>query len=171
MSLRKSWKTSHHAGIVRRSCQSKPIALTTTNPTSPHPALGIDFGEARIGIAATDEFGIMAHPVETIPVNGGNVIKRIKELATMRKTKTLIVGLPLRLDGTEGTSAEKVRKFSEKLTDALPALTMVFVDETYTTLTASEKLREAGKKARKQKGIIDQAAAVEILNLWLEEIS
>ena len=145
--------------------------MTTDHTTSPHPALGIDFGDARIGIAATDEFGIMAHPVETVPVEGGNSIARISELASIRKIKTLVVGLPLRLDGSEGTAVEKVRKFARKLSDALPTIPMIFVDETYTTMIASEKLRAAGKNARKQKGIIDQAAAVEILNLWMEEIS
>lgn len=145
--------------------------MTTSHTASPHPALGIDYGAARIGVAATDEFGIMAHPVETVPVDGGRSISRIAELAAMRKIKTLVVGLPLRLDGTEGSSAENVRKFARKLSDAMPTLPMVFVDETYTTQTASEKLREAGKKAHKQKGIIDQVAAVEILNLWMEEVS
>jgi len=145
--------------------------LTTSHTNSPHPALGIDYGAARIGVAATDEFGIMAHPVETVPVDGGRSIARIAELAAMRKIKTLVVGLPLRLDGTEGSSAENVRRFAKELSNALPVLPMVFVDETYTTQTASEKLREAGKKAHKQKGIIDQVAAVEILNLWMEEVS
>ena len=145
--------------------------MTTSHTNSPHPALGIDYGAARIGVAATDEFGIMAHPVETVPVDGGRSISRIAELAAMRKIKTLVVGLPLRLDGTEGSSAENVRRFAKELSNALPVLPMVFVDETYTTQTASEKLREAGKKAHKQKGIIDQVAAVEILNLWMEEVS
>ncbi len=140
------------------------------NP-SPHPALGIDYGAARIGVAATDEFGIMAHPVETVPVDGGRSLTRIAELAAIRKIKTLVVGLPLRLDGTEGSSAENVRKFARELSDKLPTLPMVFVDESYTTQTATEKLREAGRKAHQQKKIIDQVAAVEILNLWMEEIS
>jgi len=131
----------------------------------------VDHGDARIGIAATDEFGIMAHPVETVPTTGRDPTARIAEIVAMRKIKTLVVGLPLRLDGSEGTSAIKVRKFAKKLSDALPALPMVFVDETYTTATASEKLREAGRKAHQQKHIIDQVAAVEILNLWMEEIS
>ncbi len=146
--------------------------MTTGFPNnSPHPALGVDHGDARIGIAATDEFGIMAHPVETVPTTGRDPIARIAEIVAMRKIKTLVVGLPLRLDGSEGTSAIKVRKFAKLLSDALPALPMVFVDETYTTATASEKLREAGRKAHQQKHIIDQVAAVEILNLWMEEIS
>lgn len=79
------------------------------------------------------------------------------------------MGLPLRLDGTEGESAKKVRDYAAKLSGMLPHLTLVFVDETYSTLDASQKLREAGKNARKQKALIDQVAAVEILNRWMEE--
>jgi putative Holliday junction resolvase len=136
---------------------------------SPHPALGIDHGDARVGIAATDEFGIMAHPVETITTGHIDPIPRIREIALMRKSRTLVVGLPLRLDGSEGDSAKKVQAFAKRLAAALPDIPMVFVDESYTTATAAEKLREAGRKAHRQKHIIDQAAAVEILNLWMGE--
>lgn len=135
-----------------------------------HPALGIDHGDARIGIAATDDFGILAHPVETI--DRGKVadpVERIVKLVEMRKIKTLVLGLPLRLDGSEGTSAIKVRKFAKLLRARLPEIPVVFVDETLTTATAADKLREAGRSAKQQKSIIDQAAAVEILNLWMGE--
>ena len=134
-----------------------------------HPALGIDHGDARIGIAATDDFGILAHPVETIDREKTDPVERILQLVSQRKIRTIVVGLPLRMDGSEGTSAIKVRKFSNQLRDRLPEIKFVFVDETLTTSTASQKLREAGKKARDQKSIIDQAAAVEILNLWMGE--
>lgn len=139
---------------------------------SPHPALGVDYGGSRIGIAATDDFGIMPHPVETINLtHGSDGLARIRDIAVMRKVKTLVVGLPLRLDGTEGDSAKKVKHYAEKLTRMLPHLTLVFVDETYSTMDASQKLHEAGKNARKQKAVIDQVAAVEILNRWMEEIA
>lgn len=133
-----------------------------------HPALGIDHGDVRIGVAATDPFGILAHPVETIDVRKVNAVDRIAALASQRQIKTLVLGLPVRLDGTEGTSAAKVRAFGKKLTSRLPELPLVFVDEAYTTMDAAEKLREAGRKAKQQKSIIDQAAAVRILELWME---
>lgn len=132
-----------------------------------HPALGIDHGDARIGIAATDDFGILAHPVETIDRAKTDPIERILQLVMLRRIKTLVIGLPLRMDGGEGASSIKVRKFAKQLRERLPELPVVFVDETLTTSTASDKLRQAGKKAKNQKGIIDQAAAVEILNLWM----
>ena len=151
---------------------SKKLSVEDFQEVSPHPALGVDYGASRIGIAATDDFGIMAHPVETIDLtDGSDGLVRISEIAALRKVKTLVVGLPIRLDGSEGDSAKKVRDFAAKLSGMLPHLPVVFVDEAYSTMDASEKLREVGKNARKQKALIDQAAAVEILNRWMEEIS
>lgn len=141
--------------------------MTTDPPNSPHPALGIDHGDARIGVAATDDFGILAHPVETIDRSKTDPVSRIAELVERRKIHTLVVGLPLRMDGSEGDSAAKVRAFADLLRERLPTIPMVFVDETLSTSAASAKLREAGRKARHQKAVIDQAAAVEILTSWM----
>ena len=80
------------------------------------------------------------------------------------------MGLPIRMDGSEGSSAAKVRAFADRLRERIPAIPLVFVDETLTTSTAAAKLREAGRNAKKQKAVIDQAAAVEILNIWMGEI-
>ena len=136
---------------------------------TPHPALGIDHGDARIGIAATDDFGILAHPVETIDRAKTDPVERIAQLAEVRRIHTLVVGLPVRMDGSEGESAAKVRAFAGKLRERIPTIPLVFVDESLTTSNAAAKLREAGRKARQQKSIIDQAAAVEILNTWMGE--
>jgi putative Holliday junction resolvase len=143
--------------------------LHSTDAPGPHPALGIDHGDVRIGIAATDDLGILAHPVETIDRVKTEPVDRICQLVSLRKIRTLVVGLPVRMDGTEGVSAIKVRKFAKILRERLPDVPLVFVDETLTTSSASEKLRAAGKKSKNQKGLIDQAAAVEILNLWMGE--
>jgi putative Holliday junction resolvase len=132
-----------------------------------HPALGVDHGEARVGIAATDPLGILAHPVETIDVRKTDPLERIAELAAQRRIRTLVIGLPFRLDGTEGSAAEKVRAFGNRLAARLPEIPLVFVDEAYTTMDAAAKLREAGRSARRQKPVIDQAAAVGILEAWM----
>lgn len=134
-----------------------------------HPALGIDHGDARIGIAATDEFGLLAFPVETIDRAKTDPVERIAELVRLRRIRTLVLGLPLRMDGSEGTAAEKVRAFAAVLTERLPEVPLVFADETLTTSDAAAKLREAGRKAKHHRPVIDQAAAVEILNRWLED--
>jgi len=133
-----------------------------------HPALGIDHGDARIGVAATDEFGILAYPLETIYRSRTDALERLVELALGRKIRTLVLGLPLRMDGSEGDSAAKVRKFALQLEARLPNIPLALVDETLTTSSAAEKLRAAGKNAKRQKAIIDQAAAVEILNQWMD---
>lgn len=139
--------------------------------TTPHPALGIDHGDARIGLAATDDFGILAHPVETLERCRTDPIARIAQLAELRGIRTLVLGLPLRMDGSEGDAAAKVRAFADRLRERLPAIPLVFVDESLTTASAAAKLREAGRNTRQQKAVIDQAAAVEILNLWMAEQS
>ncbi|MFT6862438.1 MAG: putative Holliday junction resolvase [Akkermansiaceae bacterium] len=132
-----------------------------------HPILAIDHGEARIGLAATDEFGIGAHPVETIDCRKTEIIARILEVIAERKIKTVVLGLPLRMDRSEGTSAAKVRKFGKQLRTKLGPIPLTYFDESFTTVTASEKLHQAGKNAKKQKAIIDQAAALEILTEYL----
>lgn len=140
--------------------------------TTDHPILAIDHGAARIGIAATDAAGILAHPVETIQVNSTDPIERIADIVAERQVKQLVLGLPLNLNGNEGPAAIKIRKFGKLIRARLPELPLHFCDEAFTTVAANEKLHEAGmhrkSKAKRQRAIIDQAAAVEILNNWLE---
>lgn len=134
-----------------------------------HPVLAIDHGDARIGLAATDLLGIAAHPVETIRRNTTDPIERITAIVAERQVQHILLGLPLRLDGSEGPSAKKVRAFGDQLAAALPDLPLEYVDERLSTVAAAEKLRQAGRPAKRQKDIIDQAAALEILNDWLNE--
>ncbi|MDQ8189659.1 Holliday junction resolvase RuvX [Roseibacillus persicicus] len=132
-----------------------------------HPILAIDHGEARIGLAATDEFGIAAFPVETIQQATTEPLERLAEIIAQRKTKTLLLGLPLKSDGREGDAAKKIRSFGKELQETFPDLPLHYHDESFTTVAASAKLRQAGKKAKNQKDIIDQAAALEILQNFL----
>lgn len=135
-----------------------------------HPALAIDHGDVRIGIAATDPEGILAHPVETIDTRQVDPLERIAALVEERGIRTLVVGLPLRTDGSEGDSAAKVREFAANLSARLPDLPLHLIDESFTTQAAATKLHQAGRNAKRQKSIIDQAAAVEILEAWVESI-
>ncbi len=162
---------------MKRRRQSQPAFADEPPPfdlpeapavdTSAHPALGIDYGEARIGIAATDPCGILAHPVESIHLAQCEPVERIAQLAAERGVRTLVLGLPLRLDGSEGTACAKVRAFAQKLHARLPELPLEFIDEFLTTAVAQEKLHAAGRNSREFRPIIDQAAAVEILNNWM----
>lgn len=83
--------------------------------------------------------------------------------------RRIVIGLPLRLDGSEGDATARVRAFARELQETIGGIPLEFADERLSTLSASEKLRAAGKTSRQQKSIIDQAAALEILNDWLAE--
>ncbi len=133
-------------------------------------ALGIDHGTVRIGVAVADEIGLLAHPLETIPAaDESRALARIAQLVESRAIADLVIGLPLHLDGGEGEAAARVRAFIAKLRPLLPeGLAIHEIDETLSTATAYEKLRSAGRKAKQAKPIIDQAAAVEILQAWLD---
>ena len=130
-------------------------------------ALGIDLGDARIGVAGSDELGMLAHPLETIPASQGKSIIRILELAAARAAEAIIVGMPRNMDGTYGPAAEKSRIFIEELRAQTP-LKVIPWDERLTTVAAQRSLRESGKKSREQKGVIDQVAAQIILQSWLD---
>lgn len=133
-------------------------------------ALGIDYGKARIGLAASDDLGMLAHPVETVPAADRDAsIARIAEVVEKRGILDVVVGLPLHMNGDEGLAVEGVRKFMKHLKKMLPE-TMRYheVDERLSTSMAMDKLHAAGRTARNAKSIIDQAAAVEILQQWLD---
>ena len=134
-------------------------------------ALGVDFGEARIGLAASDELGMMAHPVETIHRRETpDYLARIAEVVAERNIETVVVGLPLRLDGTHGTAAEKVNAFVTDLRAKLPeSVEIEAFDERLSTVEAQRQLHEAGRSTRTSRDVIDQAAAVVILQDYLDE--
>lgn len=130
-------------------------------------ALGIDLGDARVGVATSDDLGMLAHPLETIQVKSGGVLKRILELAKERSTGTIVVGMPRNMDGTFGPAAEKSREFIEKL-KAETTCRVVAWDERLTTVSAQRSLHEAGRKAKEHRAVIDQVAAQILLQSWLD---
>jgi len=130
-------------------------------------ALGIDLGDARVGVATTDDLGMLAHPLETIQVRSTDVQKRILELAEKRKTEIIVVGMPRNMDGSFGPAAEKTKEFIAALRERTTCQ-VVHWDERLTTVSAQRSLHEAGKNARAQKAIIDQVAAQILLQSWLD---
>ena len=130
-------------------------------------ALGIDLGDARVGVATTDDLGMLAHPLETIQVRSTDVQKRILELAEKRKTEIIVVGMPRNMDGSFGPAAEKTKEFIAALRGRTTCQ-VVHWDERLTTVSAQRSLHEAGKNARAQKAIIDQVAAQILLQSWLD---
>jgi putative Holliday junction resolvase len=130
-------------------------------------ALGIDLGDARIGVAASDDLGMLAHPVETIPVSAGKVIERVLALAAERQATAIVVGMPRNMDGSYGSAATKSREFIEQLRDRT-TIQIIPWDERLTTVAAQRSLQQAGRNAKQQKTIIDQVAAQMILQSWLD---
>ncbi len=131
--------------------------------------LGIDHGVARTGVAISDELDFLAHPVETVPTE--RAMQRLPQLIAERRATAVIVGLPLLADGSEGTAAERVRAFVKELSTFLPPdLPVSYRDESHSTVEAHAQLRAAGKKTIHHRPIIDQAAAVVILQGHLDEL-
>ncbi|MFN0130819.1 MAG: Holliday junction resolvase RuvX [Verrucomicrobiales bacterium] len=132
--------------------------------------LGIDHGTVRVGLALSDELGALAHPLEVVPEP--QALKRIGEVVRERGVTAVVLGLPLRLDGTEGPAAERVRRFLASLRRRLPSGVPVHLrDESFSTVTAADRLRAAGRNAKRQKPVIDRAAAAVILQEYLDELA
>lgn len=129
--------------------------------------LALDWGKARIGVAACDRGGILAHPVETVPA-GPDALRRIAALVADYEPIELVIGLPRTMAGSESHAAAGIRAVARDLAVALPGLPVRLVDERLSTVTASRRLSSAGKDTRKQRSLIDQAAAVAILEAALD---
>jgi putative Holliday junction resolvase len=131
-------------------------------------ALGIDHGDARIGLAISDELGMLAHPLETIHLKEvTDPIARIATIVARDKVGTIILGLPRNMDGTYGPAAEKVRAFADKLRAACPCPVKLW-DERLTSVAAQRSLHEAGRNVKNSRAVIDQVAAQLILQGWLD---
>jgi putative Holliday junction resolvase len=131
-------------------------------------ALGIDLGDARIGVAVSDELGMMAHPLETIVVKETkNTAARVAELLQREKASAIVLGLPRNMDGSYGPAAEKARAFAEKLRNVAKCQVHLW-DERLTSVAAQRALHEAGKNTKESRAVIDQVAAQMILQGWLD---
>jgi len=130
--------------------------------------LGVDPGSVRIGLALSDELGCMAHPLLTLK-SGSNSTAEIAAIAAEKKSPAIIIGLPRTMNGTYGPAAEKSRSLAETL-KPLTTAKVILWDERLTTAAATRRLQEAGRNSREQRQIIDQAAAVQILQDWLDSI-
>lgn len=132
--------------------------------------LGIDFGEARIGIAVSDPLGITAQALETIHWKGEwkKPLERIKELAELYQCRKIVVGLPGNMNGTFGERSERTLKFIEKLKNFIPGVQVVSWDERLTTAQSRQMLRDMGISSRKHKEKIDQIAASIILQSYMD---
>jgi putative Holliday junction resolvase len=129
--------------------------------------LGIDPGDARIGVARSDPSGFLATPLETIKRGRGD-IARIVELLEEAEAVEVVVGLPRSLSGGEGPAARKVREFAAELARRVAPVPVRLCDERLTTVSAEAMLRDRGRKGGKRRAVVDQAAAVFILQHALD---
>ena len=130
--------------------------------------LALDVGTRRIGLAVTDELGITAQPLETlVRENKRKDLAVLKELAEKLHITDIVIGMPLRMSGERGTQAEKIEAFADELRKHC-AQPIHFYDERLTSAEANRMLNEAGMTRMDRKGVVDQMAAVMILQGWMQ---
>lgn len=131
--------------------------------------VALDVGDVRIGVAKSDIMGILATPLEVIDRRKVKAVKRIEEILIQENTKSLVIGIPKSLDGTEKRQAEKVREFIEKINKSIEGLEIFEVDERLTTVSADRLLNETNKKgALEKRKVVDKVAAAIILQTFLD---
>src|SRR3546814_9738833 len=115
--------------------------------------LGLDPGDARIGVARSDPSGFLATPVETIKRGKGD-LARLVEIVAEEGATEIIVGLPRSLSGSEGAAAAKSREFAQRLARLVAPIPVRLWDERLTTVTAESMLRQVGKKGQKRRAVV-----------------
>lgn len=133
----------------------------------PGVRLAIDWGDARIGVAACDAQGVLAYPVETVR-NDRDAEGRLAALVAEYEPIEVVLGLPRSLDGGEGPAARKIRKLARSLSRRIRPVRVRLLDERLTTVSAARTLTDRGRRAHQQRSVIDQVAAVTILEQALE---
>jgi putative Holliday junction resolvase len=137
--------------------------------------LGVDVGKVRVGVAICDPDGILATPLVTVARDMGAAadsvpadIAELVRLVEEHEAVQIVVGLPVQLNGTEGTAAIDIRAYAERLARSVGAVPIALADERMSTVVATRRLAERGVRGRRQRAVVDQAAAVEILQSWLD---
>ena len=138
--------------------------------------LGIDVGSVRVGVAISDPDGILATPLITLPrdmttTDGDKVpsdMSEIVQFVRLHETVQVIVGLPITLAGKEGHAAVATRQYADRLASLIDPVPVLMTDERMSTVAAARRLSERGVRGKRQRAVVDQAAAVEILQGWLD---
>ncbi len=128
--------------------------------------MAVDVGTVRVGLAASDPDGTMAFPAGTVQ-RGADAVAQVAAIVAERGATSVFVGLPKTLAGGEGASAADARAFAQELAEHTDAAIRL-VDERFSTSTATGAMRAAGRSAKQQRSVIDQAAAVVILESALD---
>ncbi len=133
--------------------------------------LGIDYGDARVGIAITDALGITAQGLETIHSNGNDkvVLRKLDEIFSEYEVDTIVVGMPYNMDGTKTFRAEATEKFIHKLKCKYNKMKIETMDERLTTVAAHKTMNFLDINKSKKKGIVDTISAVYILEMYMNK--
>ena len=133
--------------------------------------LGIDYGEARVGIAVTDELNITAQGLETIQRKGSDkiVLRRLDEIFEIYNVDTIVVGMPLNMNGTISERAEITQKFVHKLKCKYNKMKIDTIDERLTTVEAHKTMNFLDVNKHKKRNIVDTISAVYILETYLNK--
>ena len=132
--------------------------------------LGIDFGSSRIGIAISDELGMLAHPLETIP-NDSLFLSKLQKIVLEKGISRIVLGIPRNMDGSYGPAAEKAKLFLSQLKAEFPGVQLISWDERLTTVEAQRLLHAAGRDIKKSRPVIDQVAAQVLLQSYLDSVA
>lgn len=133
--------------------------------------LGVDVGTVRVGVALSDPSGILAVPLVTLSRDerAGADIERLAELVVEHEVVEVVVGLPRTLAGRQGPAARAAREYAALLGRRIAPVPVELTDERLSTVAATRALRDSGMRgARRQRAVVDQAAAVQILQSWLD---
>lgn len=131
--------------------------------------IGVDVGSVRVGVAVCDPGGAIATPLCTVRRAGDDSdIQQVAELAAERDAIEVVVGLPLSLDGTERAAAEVARSWAKGLRRRAPGMPVRMIDERLTTVDAHRAMRASGLRERDRRDVVDQQAAVLILQVALD---
>lgn len=135
--------------------------------------LGIDYGDARVGVAITDELGITAQGLETIHHNGNDklVLKRLEELFNQYQIDTIVIGVPINMNGTKTERVEVTEKFIHKLKCKFNKIKIEKIDERLTTVEAHKTMNLLNINKHKKKNIVDTISAVYILETYMKKMS
>jgi putative Holliday junction resolvase len=129
--------------------------------------IGVDVGSRRVGVARSDATGALAVPVQTLARGRGD-LEALVALVHEHEAVEVVVGLPLGLDGSEGDAARLARAYAEQVAAAVAPVPVRTLDERLTTVTAQRGLQEAGRSVRTSRDVVDQAAAVVIVQHALD---
>jgi putative Holliday junction resolvase len=131
--------------------------------------MGVDVGTVRVGLALSDPTGTLASPLETLRrAKNKSDLDRLAALVVEHEVTEVVVGEPVHLSGESGASAQDANNYAQELADRIPEVPVILIDERLSTVTAASHLREGGIDSRKQRPVIDQAAAVVILQQFLD---